>query len=136
MRKPHRLARAVTALLAAAALTLVAAPASAAPRPTTALTTGCVATVLRVDPPNREVEWKIDCTDRRFVFIDITIFSGGVVSGNPTESQWVAAGGTWQALRVYPQTTPPIDHLCVHVVTFIDPTNPAEQPQVIGHVCL
>ncbi|WP_170220773.1 hypothetical protein [Amycolatopsis cihanbeyliensis] len=29
--------------------------------------------------------------------------------------------------------TPPIDHLCVHLVSYVDPADPLEIPTQIGH---
>ncbi|NUT97559.1 MAG: hypothetical protein HOY78_36605 [Saccharothrix sp.] len=119
----------------AGALTVAALPASAASA-SEATATGCVTTDIHLDPAAREAGWTVDCTDRRYVHVDVTVFAGGVADSNPWEARWVEAGDTWQDLNVYPQTTPAIDHLCVHIVTYVDPTNPFEQPQAIGHKCL
>ncbi|MBB4969342.1 hypothetical protein [Saccharothrix violaceirubra] len=116
---------------AAGALAITAGPASAAPE-----TTGCTASNLITSPSTRQVGWTVDCTDRRYVFADITVFSGGSVSSNPQDTKWVNAGDSWQNLNTYAQTNPAIDHLCVHLVTYVDPTNPFDQPVVIGHQCV
>ncbi|MEJ2855695.1 MULTISPECIES: hypothetical protein [unclassified Saccharothrix] len=124
---------------AAGALTIAALPASAAPASAAAFAApaaGCVTTDIHLDPAAREAGWTVECTDRRYVYADVTVFAGGVADSNPSEARWVDAGDTWQDLNVYPQTTPAIDHLCVHIVTYVDPTNPFEQPQVIGHKCI
>ncbi|QFZ19643.1 hypothetical protein [Saccharothrix syringae] len=133
----HKLTTRTLAAVAAAvgALTLTAGPALAAPTGATAAS-GCTTTDIHLDPAAREVGWTVECTDRRYVFVDITIFAGGVAHSNPTEARWVDAGGTWQDLNVYPQTSPAIDHFCAHLVSYVDPTNPLEQPQVIGHSCI
>ncbi|GAA1307534.1 hypothetical protein [Saccharothrix xinjiangensis] len=126
------------AAAAVGALTAVAGPAAAATGTTTEFqaSAGCVTTDIHLDPAAREAGWTVDCADRRYVFADITVFAGGVAHSNPQEARWVDAGDTWQDLNVYPQTTPAIDHLCVHLVSYVDPTNPFEQPQVIGHSCI
>ncbi len=128
------------AVVAAAvgALTAAAVPASANTGGTDGLraSAGCVTTDIHLDPAAREVGWTVDCTSRRYVFVDITVFAGGVAHSNPQEAKWVEAGGTWQDLNVYPQTTPPIDHLCVHLVSYVNPDNPLEQPSVVGHACV
>ncbi|GGP81556.1 hypothetical protein [Saccharothrix coeruleofusca] len=139
-----RIARTAAALVAAAGALVVTAGASAAatgapaaPVPADAsASAGCVTTDIHLDPAAREVGWTVECADRRYVFADITVFAGGVADSNPREAKWVEAGGTWQDLNVYPQTTPPIDHLCVHLVSYVDPNDPFEQPQVIGHACV
>ncbi|RKT54634.1 hypothetical protein [Saccharothrix australiensis] len=124
--------------LAAGALTVTAgtsAAATGAPA-TTAANAGCTATNIHIDPAAREAGWTVECTDRRYVFADVVVFAGGVADSNPREAQWVEAGGTWQDLNVYPQTTPPIDHICVHLVSYVDPDNPFEQPLLVGHSCV
>ncbi|MFT7839209.1 hypothetical protein Q5530_23955 [Saccharothrix sp. BKS2] len=137
MRSSHRerTFRTLAAVAAAlGALTAAAGPASASP--STSAAAGCVTTDIHLDPGAREVGWTVDCADRRYVFADITVFAGGVAHSNPQEARWVDAGDTWQDLNTYPQTTPAIDHLCVHLVSYVDPTDPFEQPQVIGHSCV
>ncbi|MBB5960689.1 hypothetical protein FHS29_007317 [Saccharothrix tamanrassetensis] len=124
--------------LAAGALTVAAGPAvaTAGTPATTSAVAGCVTTDIHVDPAAREAGWTVDCSSRRYVYVDVTVFAGGVADSNPSESKWVDAGDTWQDLNVYPQTTPPIDHICVHLVSYVDPTNPFEQPETIGHSCV
>lgn len=139
-----RIVRTLAAVAAAAgALIVTAGPSAAATgAPATLLPSGtsaaagCVTTDIHLDPAAREAGWTVECADRRYVFADITVFAGGVAHSNPQEAKWVEAGDTWQDLNVYPQTTPPIDHLCVHLVTYVDPDNPFEQPQAIGHACV
>ncbi|CAL9448343.1 hypothetical protein SUDANB95_02378 [Actinosynnema sp. ALI-1.44] len=119
--------------LAAGALATGAGPAVAT---TGASAAGCVTTDIHTNPAARETGWTVECTDRRYIYVDVTVFAGGVADSNPWEARWVDAGDTWQDLNVYPQTNPAIDHLCVHIVSYVDPTNPFEQPQVIGHECV
>jgi len=134
-----RVARTVAAVaMAAGALTVAAGPSAAATGASgvSASNAGCVTTNIHVDPSAREAGWTVDCTSRRYVFVDVVVFAGGVADSNPREAQWVDAGDTWQDLNVYPQTTPAIDHICVHLVTYVDPDNPFEQPETIGHSCV
>ncbi|CCH32048.1 hypothetical protein BN6_47730 [Saccharothrix espanaensis DSM 44229] len=133
----RRTVRTVAALaMAAGALTVTAGPSVAATAAGTAAASGCVTTNIHNVPSAREAGWTVDCTDRRYVYADVVVFAGGVADSNPSEGKWVDAGTTWQDLNVYPQTTPAIDHICVHLVSYIDPTDPFEQPSVIGHSCV
>ncbi|WP_433260804.1 hypothetical protein ACQPZF_25115 [Actinosynnema sp. CS-041913] len=122
--------------LAAGALTVAAGPAAAATGAPVRALAGCVTTDIHLDPAAREAGWTVECSSRRYVYVDVTVFAGGVADSNPWEARWVDGGDTWQDLNVYPQTSPPIDHLCVHVVSYVNPDNPLEQPEVIGHSCV
>ncbi|WP_158893322.1 hypothetical protein [Amycolatopsis anabasis] len=122
------------AVLAAGAGALIgsASPAGAASEPSG----GCVTQDIHLDPPARQAGWTVECASRRYVFVETTVFAGGVADSNPRETRWVEAGETWNELKTYEQTNPPIDHLCVHIVTYEDPTNPFEIPATIGHRCI
>ncbi|MEU4802042.1 hypothetical protein [Actinosynnema sp. NPDC023587] len=121
--------------VAAGALTASTGTSVAATGTATALS-GCTTTNISINPSARSADWTVDCTDTRYVYVDVTVFAGSVADSNPWEARWVDGGDTWQDFNVYPQTTPAIDHICVHIVTYVDPTDPLEQPQVIGHSCV
>ncbi|MEV0678419.1 hypothetical protein AB0I60_18075 [Actinosynnema sp. NPDC050436] len=139
MRKTNsskRVIRTVAAVAVAAGALTVSAGTSVAATGTVGALSGCTTTNLSVVPATRTADWTVSCTDRRYVYADVTVFAGGVADSNPSEAQWVNAGSSWQDHNVYPQTTPAVDHICVHIVTYVDPTDPFEQPQVIGHSCV
>ncbi|SFO90136.1 hypothetical protein SAMN05421810_101341 [Amycolatopsis arida] len=119
-------------LAAAGVVVGAAAPAAAATEPPG----GCVTHEIHLDPAAREAGWTVECVGRRYVFADVVVFSGGVATDNPREARWVEAGETWKDRNVYEQTDPPIDHLCVHLVSYEDPTDPLEIPGQIGHRCV
>ncbi|MBW4718827.1 hypothetical protein [Saccharothrix obliqua] len=121
--------------MAVGALSITAGPAAAAGGPAT-LDTACVATDISLDPAARTASWSVDCTSRRYVHADVTVFAGGVAHSSPSEGQWVNGGDTWTDVNVYPQTTPAIDHLCVHLVSFVNPSDPFDQPELVGHSCV
>ncbi|WP_216209226.1 hypothetical protein [Amycolatopsis aidingensis] len=122
-----------TLAAAAGVATMTATPAAATG--TEAAQAACVTHEIHLDPAQREAGWTVECSSRRYVFADVTVFAGGVADSNPREAQWVEAGDTWKDLNVYEQTDPPIDHLCVHLVSYVDPTDPLEIPTQIGHLC-
>jgi hypothetical protein len=95
---------------------------------------GCTLEGMGADHVAGTVVWQLSCTERRWVTVDATSFSGTpddhVIVDEQQAGRWVDPGETWVDLLTF--GTDGVDQIRAQATTKVNPSDSTEPPAIIG----